>query len=324
MKFRQLEHLLALAEYRNFHRAADAIGLTQPALSQSIRKLEEEYGVALFERSRRDVSPTAFGLVVIQSARQVLGQVAHLRREVDLMKNLQSGRLIVGCDAWIAEGLLGPALARMLADFPNLRFTIRVGTVEEMHEDLLAGRVDLYIGPPPEARDPRIAWQDIELPSMVMVCKPGHPLLRIEKPTALDCLAYPLAAPVLPKWYLEWLGRQIGEPSTPEGRDVYSYFVESDDTGTIRHLVRTTEMITGMLPSMVADEVERGLLCTFHLEEMAFSTPAVIASASARPMAPAGEVLMREVLSEARSMCTIWGRPAGRDAADRDATDKGA
>ena len=172
MKLRQFEHLLALAEYRNFHRAADAVGLTQPALTQSIRKLEDEYGVALFERSKRDVSPTAFGLVVIQSARQVLAQVANLRREIDLMKNLQSGRLIVGCDAWIAEGLLGPALARMLARFPDLRFTIRVGTVDELKDDLLVGRADIYLGPPPEVRDPRITWQDIELPPMVQPPSP--------------------------------------------------------------------------------------------------------------------------------------------------------
>jgi len=57
-----------------------------------------------------------------------------------------------------------------------------------------------------------------------------------------------------------------------------------------------------MMPSMVADEMEHDLLRTIHLEEMAFPIPAVVAYASARPIAPAGEVLMREVLAEARTM----------------------
>jgi DNA-binding transcriptional LysR family regulator len=60
MNLRQLQHVVALAEHRNFRRAADSVGLTQSALTQSIRNLEEEYGVELFERSRREVSPTAW------------------------------------------------------------------------------------------------------------------------------------------------------------------------------------------------------------------------------------------------------------------------
>ena len=101
---------------------------------------------------------------------------------------------------------------------------------------------------------------------------------------------------------MEWLGRKIGDPSTPEGRDIYSHFVESDDTGTIRHLVRTTDMITSMMPSMVADEVERGLLRSVHLEEMAFPIPAVIGFPAARPVAPAGDILIREVIAQVAIM----------------------
>ena len=302
MNLRQLQHVVALSDHRNFRRAADAIGLTQSALTQSIRNLEEEYGVALFERSQRDVSPTAYGLTVIQSAKQTLLQLTNLRRELDLMKSLQSGRLIVGCDAWIAEGLLGPALGRMLSRYPDLRFSVRVGAMEELVETMLSGGADLYVGPPPEVRDHRIEWLDITLPPMVLVCNPRHPLLALEAPSAVDCLAYPIAAPILPKWYAAWLGRQIGDPTTPDGRDIYSFFVESDDIGIIRSLVRTTDMITSLPPSMVADEVARGLMRTIDLAEMNFPIPAVIGYPLARPVAPAGEMLIKELLAEVESL----------------------
>jgi DNA-binding transcriptional LysR family regulator len=302
MNLRQLEHVLALADHRNFHRAADAVGVTQPALTQSIRNLEEECGVALFERSRRDVSPTAFGMAVIQTARQTLGQVSNLRRELELMKNLQSGRLIVGCDAWVAEAMVAPTLARMLERYPDLRFSVRVGLVDAMMDEVVAGSIDLYLGAPPEARDARLHWHDIVLPPMVLVCKPGHPLLDLANPTPSDCLAYPIAAPILPQWYFDWLGQQVGDPTTPEGRDIYSYFLESDDTGVIRHIVRTTETISSMLPSMVTDDLARGVLSTIALKEMDFTVPAVICHTAGRPLAPAGEILLAELVAQAATL----------------------
>lgn len=302
MNLRQLEHVCALAEHRNFHRAADAVGVSQPALTQSIRNLEDEYGVALFQRSKRDVSPTAFGLAVIQSARQTLAQLSNLRRELDLMKNLQSGRLIVGCDAWLAEALVAPTLARMLERYPELRFSVRVGLVDTMVQDMMDGSIDLYLGAPPEARDARLEWHEITLPSMVLVCKPDHPLLALDAPAPSDCLAYPIAAPALPKWYFDWLGRQVGEPTTPDGRDIYSTFLESDDIGVIRRLVRTTETITSLLPSMAADEITRGLLRVIPLPEMLFPIPAVICHPTLRPLSPAGEMLLGELIEEARNL----------------------
>lgn len=299
MKLRQLEHVVALADHRNFHRAADAVGVTQPALTQSIRNLEDEYGVALFQRSKRDVSPTAFGLTVIGSARQMLGQIANMRRELDLMKNLQSGRLIVGCDSWLAECLLAPTLARMLERYPDLRFSVRVGPIDTMMEELLAGGLDLYVGAPPEARDDRYAWHDILLPPMVLLCNPAHPLLALAAPSPSDCLAYPIAAPRLPQWYFDWLGRQLGYPTTPEGRDIYSYFLESDDLGVIRQLVRTTDTISSLLPSLAADDIAHGLLRVVPLREMNFPIPAIIGHSAARPLAPAGEILLSELVAEA-------------------------
>ena len=66
---RRLRHALALAEHRNFARAAAALHITQPALSRSIQALEEGMGVLLFDRSPRDVEPTAFGELVLRHAR---------------------------------------------------------------------------------------------------------------------------------------------------------------------------------------------------------------------------------------------------------------
>lgn len=302
MNLRQLEHVIAIAEFRNFHRAADAIGLTQSALTQSIQRLEEEYGVELFNRSKREITPTAFGLTVIQTARQTLSQLKTMRRELDLMKNLQSGRLIVGCAPFIADALLEPALARMMSAYPHLRFSIKVGHGQGMIDQMVAAEVDLYVGPPLETPDQRIAWREITLPPLVLVCNPDHPLLDLEEPTAEDCLAYPIASPALAESYRAFLEKQVGAPSTPDGRDVYSYVIESDDFGLVRRLVRKTNLISAMLPTMMQDEEAQGLIRSFRIRELDFPLPAVIGYPTQRPLPPAGEILLGELMAEAENL----------------------
>ena len=88
---RRLRHALALAEHRNFARAAAALHITQPALSRSIQALEDGLGVRLFDRSPRDVDPTAFGELVLRHARSLELSARDLDRELQLAKGLEIG-----------------------------------------------------------------------------------------------------------------------------------------------------------------------------------------------------------------------------------------
>ncbi|CAN0606737.1 unnamed protein product, partial [Ectocarpus sp. 12 AP-2014] len=92
---RQLRHVLALCEHQNYRKAAQALNLTQSALSVSIRRLEEDYGVALFVRDRSGVTPTEFGEVIARVAAQTVSALENARREVDLLRNLGSGQVVI-------------------------------------------------------------------------------------------------------------------------------------------------------------------------------------------------------------------------------------
>ncbi|MCR2600253.1 LysR family transcriptional regulator, partial [Salmonella enterica] len=81
MNLRELEYLVALAEQRNFHRAAEVCNASQPTLSAQIRKLEEELGVTLFERSSRGLILTQAGEAAVRRARIILQEVTQLRDE---------------------------------------------------------------------------------------------------------------------------------------------------------------------------------------------------------------------------------------------------
>ena len=102
----QLRSVVALAEYRHFGRAAESIGLTQSALSQSIRKVEDLYGVPLFERRNRQVALTTYGDLVYQTASQTLDAMSNVEREIRLLRNLETGHLVVHSDPYLTNSLL--------------------------------------------------------------------------------------------------------------------------------------------------------------------------------------------------------------------------
>lgn len=296
---RQLEHVVALAEHRNFGRAATALALTQSALTQSIQKLEAEYGVLLFQRSKRDVQPTAFGEVVIDGARQMLAQAANLRREIDLMKNMEQGRLVIGCDPMLSEALIGPTLTRMSQTHPHLQFSLRIGGWRILMEDLLARRIDVYIGSPLNTPDERLRITPFELPEQILVCRPGHPLTALDEVTFDDCLQFPLVGPPYPQWYQGWVREQLGEE---RGRQLPSYFLDSDDYGVIRWLVRNTDAFTAGLPAVMASDIANGTLCQLTMPSIEFPLPAVVATLSGRALAPAANMLIAETLDQAARM----------------------
>jgi len=96
LDLRQLRHVLALDRHRNFGRAAEAIGLTQPALSRSLQALEDEIGARLFDRDRSHVAPTAVGERLIERARLLVNQARDIEQDLKQMLGLEVGLLRIG------------------------------------------------------------------------------------------------------------------------------------------------------------------------------------------------------------------------------------
>src|SRR5919109_1123674 len=96
MEIRQLRYLVALDDERHFTRAAQREHIAQPALSQQIRRLEEEVGLPLVERTTRRVSLTEAGEALVARARRVLGEIEGAQAELAALSGVQTGRVTVG------------------------------------------------------------------------------------------------------------------------------------------------------------------------------------------------------------------------------------
>ena len=295
--FRQLRHVLALCEYRSFRRAAEALHLTQSALSVSIRRMEDDYGVALFTRERDGIVPTEFGEIVARVALQTTTTLDQARREIELLGNRESGLVVIGSDPWMADSIVAPALVRMLRKYPKLRFRLRTQGWDELQNDLLVRKVDVYVGSPFGEPDAAIRAQSFELSSPVILCRHEHPLTLLRRIEIRDVLPYPLLVPKLPGWYLSWLAEQYGSPRTSE--DLHDLFLRAEDLTVIRRIVRETDAITASVIKVFPPELSPTDFAMLDIEDLSHvKSPGVIATLAGRPIPVAAVAFIDEVVAE--------------------------
>lgn len=139
---RQFEYLVAIDDQGSFSRAARGCGVTQPALSTQIRKLESVLGVDLLERRPAGVIPTAVGSRVIELARRVLAGVDDVVAAAQLMQDPFTGTIRLGVIPTVAPYFLPEVTPRLRSRFPKLRLLLREERTEDLVELVETGELD--------------------------------------------------------------------------------------------------------------------------------------------------------------------------------------
>lgn len=145
MNFQQLEYVIAVHEQRQFSRAADACHITQATLSSMIKKLEEELGVVLFDRSRKPVVTTDEGLLFIEKAKQILAVQSEMYQLKPSISEELSGTLRLGIIPTVANSLLPLILPKVIKNHPHLNLEITEVTTEEIKDQLKSDKLDAGI-----------------------------------------------------------------------------------------------------------------------------------------------------------------------------------
>lgn len=169
----QLRYLVALDEHRHFGRAAEACHVSQPTLSAQIRRLEEQLGVELVDRTRTPVAPTPVGRRVLARARRVLAEadaIPALLAEADAV----AGDLRVGVIPTLAPYLLPGLLPVLRARHPDLRLVVGEWTTAQVLDALEAGRLDAGLIATDDAR-PGLVVERLFREPFVAYLGPGHP-----------------------------------------------------------------------------------------------------------------------------------------------------
>jgi LysR family hydrogen peroxide-inducible transcriptional activator len=186
LSLRDLEYAQAVAELRHFGRAAERCGVSQPALSEQLRKLETLLGVPLFERSKRHVALTRDGAVLLAQARRVLDEARQLLALSQSQPGTLSGTLALGAIETLGPYYL-PGLLRLLRDLkPDSVLRLTEGRTARLIERLLEGALDLALLAMPVGRGGLTAMPLFFEP-FLLAMPPGHKLAGLPR-LALDDL----------------------------------------------------------------------------------------------------------------------------------------
>lgn len=145
MTLQQLEYIVMVNKEQSFSKAADKCFVTQPTLSMQIQKLEETLGVVIFDRSKQPVTPTAFGMQIIDVARGILKETKRLKELVFNAKGEISGDLRVGIIPTIAPYLVPLFLTDFLKQFPDINLILEEMPTDKIVQNLKQDSLDAGI-----------------------------------------------------------------------------------------------------------------------------------------------------------------------------------
>lgn len=145
MNIRDLEYLVALAEYKHFRRAADSCNVSQPTLSGQIRKLEDELGIILLERTSRKVLFTQSGMLLVEQAKTILQEVKLLKEMASKQGKEMTGPIHIGLIPTLGPYLLPYLIPIFKQTFPDLEIFLYEAQTHQLVEQLEMGHLDCAI-----------------------------------------------------------------------------------------------------------------------------------------------------------------------------------
>lgn len=173
----QLEYIIAVDKYRNFARASEASFVTQPTLSMQIKKLEDDLGIKIFDRSKKPVIPTEIGRLVIDQARVVVGENNKINEVINTYNSNISGQIRIGIIPTLAPYLLPRFAGRFKKLYPEVQFVIREMVTDRIAATLHADDLDAGIFVTPY-HDARLKEWPAFYEEMMIYASPGHRLLQ--------------------------------------------------------------------------------------------------------------------------------------------------
>ncbi|QFY09461.1 LysR family transcriptional regulator [Nonomuraea phyllanthi] len=192
MDLRQLEYFVAVAEERNFTRAAERVHISQSGVSAQIRQLERELGAELFDRSGRTATLTVAGKAALEHARAALAAAGAVGEAVGEVTGLIRGRVTIGMVIGCTITPLFDALAAFHGAHPGVEITLLEDTSDRLAEGVRTGGLDLALigaaGSAPEGLESLTIINE----GLVVTVPPGHPLAALPQVTLRDLDPYPI------------------------------------------------------------------------------------------------------------------------------------
>lgn len=298
-EIRLLSCALALAEHRSFAKAAEALHVSQPALSRSIQNLEHLAGVRIFERGTRHVDITGPGAVFLEYAQEVMVRSSDLTREMELLKGLERGELQIGVGMYGAVEFVDLAIGRIARHHPKVRLSVANDTWINFLPRLRRRELDLVIvDVRTMAANPELHITPLTLRKSFPAVRPGHPLLKHKGTLRMgDLLHYPFVSVArLPPAVLRQLVSESAEGENPARPGLKSFpSIACDSIAMIKNIVQTSDAVTILPLNTFLAELEAKTLAALPSFQPLLQVEYVIVRLARRSLSPLGELFVNTV-----------------------------
>lgn len=317
LDLRQLRHLLAIVEHGTFGRAAAALNMTQPALSRSMKALEDQVGAALLVRSAAGATPTDEGRLLIQAARHLVLAADELYREVTRWRVPGSGHMVIGAGPFPAEMILPRALARVVAAHPLIKVRVLVRDWDELLRRLRAREVELFVAEISTLEGEHdLEVEALQRHTLFFVARRGHPLAGRGLTDLEDLHAFPMVG--LSRFAPRGLKPILdARPHGAIREDRPFPQVELNHLAAVKRLIADSDAITALPLICVGDEVARGDLVILGTRPWAFLSYGIVRLKGQAPSAVRANIAhaLREADAEcSREEARLAMSPAGKEA----------
>jgi len=262
-----LELINALAKHRHFGRAAEELGISQPALSKGLNHLESVLGVKLFDRAA-PIAPTVFGDIVLKRSAVLANAFEELLREIALAKGVEMGALSIAAGIYPAEMSVHDAVAEMSRQHPWLQCSLTVKDWVGVNEEILNANCDLGVADITVAsRNPELATEAIRRVTCPMFCRADHPLAAKPDVSLDDLFNYPWVGPKLPETMSPFMPK-VSMPFgfvDPETEQMVPR-IRVETFSATKRIVLNSDALSGATPPMIRDELEQRRLVILPVE----------------------------------------------------------
>jgi DNA-binding transcriptional LysR family regulator len=257
----QLEVFLAVARERRFSRAAEKLHRTQSAVSQTIRKLEDELGEALFDRSSREGVLTDAGKVLYEYAEKLINLRGEATESLTELRELQKGKLVIAANEFTVLYLL-PVLAEFQRLHPMIRITVERALGSHIPDDVLRYAAEFGVLSY-EPQEPNLHSVVVYLDELVFVVPPKHPLASSPHVSISQLGAESFVAHIVPSPYREKVIQLFKAHKTP-----LHMGLELPTLQAIKQFVAMGNGVAFLPEISVENEVARGELVRIPVREL--------------------------------------------------------
>lgn len=286
MDLRQLEIFVKVAEFGSFSKAAEALYLTQPTVSEHIRTLEDEVGVRLLDRLGRGAAVTRAGQLLLSYAQRILALSREARQALDGFQGRMSGELLIGASTIPGEYILPAMIGRFKEKYPDISITLLIGDSQAAVDWVAEGRAELGVV------GARLSHRGVEytelIPDEVVVVVPGAHPWHGRKQVMLEELR---SEPLLLRERGSGTRAALEAALAEAGLDLGTFRVvgEMGSTQAIKQAVKAAVGVSLVSKRAVEEECKSGLLWCLRVKDLKVTRSFHLATHKERSRSPLAE-----------------------------------